>query len=290
MACELAGQAGSNTGAARRRRLQAQRATGRHVEWRRRLGRDTAVHHTAANSVSGEQCAGPPRADLAQLLAVVRGLEAKVAELQQGLWDLAAKTASTLQTGSVRAVPCDLAGGRLPVGGPTADSAGPPLGLGGGPRHCSKGPELAEDFPDTVVENLGDADTQRDVRLGKTGLTKKARLAEEAGKEQEQLLVDTARVQQGPPAKQAGPSFGAEQGAVDIGSLLKELIKKRDDTVSLIHSLEDQAKDNNRSELTACSDGLGNQLQEARRLLITYVAALRDAFDILRADKLQGYG
>ena len=62
------------------RRLQAQRATARHVEWLRRLGRDAAVHHTAATTAPSEGV-GPPRADVAQLLAVVRSLEAQLAAL-----------------------------------------------------------------------------------------------------------------------------------------------------------------------------------------------------------------
>ena len=78
----------------------------------------------------------------------------------------------------------------------------PRTGGGGSPRHCSKGPELAKDFPDTLGENLGDADTQRDVQSGKTGLAKEARLAGEAGAEQEELPVDTGRVLQPAPLGQ----------------------------------------------------------------------------------------
>ena len=59
-ACEAAGQADSaRMGAARRRRLQAQRATARHVEWLRRLGRDLASHHTSAEQPFGSQGSAP---------------------------------------------------------------------------------------------------------------------------------------------------------------------------------------------------------------------------------------
>ena len=80
MACEQAAQASSKTGAARRRCLQAQRATARLAEWLPRLGRDAAVHHTAATAAPSEGV-GHPRADVAQLLAVVRSLEAQLAAL-----------------------------------------------------------------------------------------------------------------------------------------------------------------------------------------------------------------
>ena len=59
-AFEAAGQADSaRTGAARRRRLQAQRATARHVEWLRRLGRDLASHHTSVEQPFGSQSSAP---------------------------------------------------------------------------------------------------------------------------------------------------------------------------------------------------------------------------------------